>query len=99
MGFSATAIQLLHRYLAGFLAGPADRKAMTEPGFNPAIRPGIDGVYVWFRRAHPNLTTEFVSLSYQRSSRSDVTPGRLDRIPLLRGPGHLLRKFFRSRFR
>lgn len=93
MGFSRRAIQLLDTYLSGFLSAPADAKAMTEPGFDPAIKPGIDGVYVWFRRAYPELTTVFADLSFQRSSRSDVTPGRLDEIFFLRSTLSVARRF------
>ncbi|GAA4754456.1 hypothetical protein GCM10023264_22030 [Sphingomonas daechungensis] len=93
MGFSRRAVQLLDSYLAAFLAAPADPKAMTEPGFDPAVKPGIDGAYVWFRRAHPELTTVFANLSFQRSSRSDVTPGRLDQISFLRTPLSVARRF------
>jgi len=87
MGFSAKAAQKAATYLAAFYCSPAfkpDSYAASEPGFDPLIRPPIDGAIVWFRRAHPELTTRFAMLAYQRSSRSDVTPGLLDRLPLVR---------------
>ena len=49
-----------------------DPRAASEPGFNPAIKPPIDGAFVWFRRARPDLVTVFADLGYQRSSRTDV---------------------------
>ena len=91
MGFSRRAVQLLDKFLTAFPTAPADAKAMTEPGFDPAVKPGIDGAYVWFRRANPELTTTFAQLTYQRSSRSDVTPGLLDQIRFLRAPLGLAR--------
>ena len=64
---------------------PPDKRSAAEPGFNPAIRPGADGAYVWFRRAHPELRTEFALLSKQRSSRTDIGKLRwFDRTPGIR---------------
>ena len=87
MGFSKKAVQALDAYLSDYLSPEfrPDSRAAKEPGFNPAIRPPIDGACVWFRRAHPELTTHFALLTYQRSSRSDITPAHLfDRIPVIR---------------
>lgn len=87
MGFSARAVKLLDRYLSEYLRPDfePDAKAAGVAGYNPRIRPPIDGAYVWFRRAHPELTTHFAMLTYQRPSRSDCTPSHaLDRIPLIR---------------
>jgi glycosyl transferase family 25 len=85
MGFSARAAKLAAAYLSGLLDGsvPADPQASAEPDYNPNILPPVDGAYVWFRRAHPELVTVFKRVANQRSSRSDITPGRLDRIPVL----------------
>ena len=85
MGFSAKAANLASRYLLSLLhpATAPDQQAAAEPSFNPRQRPPIDGALVWFRRAYPELTTVFAKLSYQRSSRSDVTPHRLDRWRVL----------------
>lgn len=87
IGFSAAAAKKAHAYLTALLdpATPADPTAAAEAGFDPAVRPPIDGAYVWFRRAHPELRTEFAPLGKQRPSRSDVAPLRLfDRTPMLR---------------
>lgn len=83
MGFSAKAAKMAADYLEGLLdpSFPADATAMTEPMFNPNIRPPVDGAYIWFRRAHPELKTVFKQLAVQRSSRSDITPRHVfDRI-------------------
>ena len=94
MGFNARAAKLAASYLTNLLDPdfPADPQAASELGFNPAIRPPVDGAYVWFRRAHPELTTEFARISVQRPSRSDCTPGRFDGIPALRPIAQLGRK-------
>lgn len=95
MGFNATAAEQASVYLRKLLdpAFPPDRRAAAEPTFDPAIRPPIDGALVWFRRAHPELRTVFAKLSYQRSSRSDITPASLvDRIPILRDGAELARR-------
>lgn len=73
MGFSAAVAQALVPYLEHLLA-------------NPPL-PSIDGSYVWFRRAHPDVPTEFAvpPVAVQRPSRTDI--GRLrffDRWPVLR---------------
>lgn len=86
MGFSARAARLAHEYLSALIEqriGPAPRAA-AEPGYNPLILPPIDGAYVWFRRAHPELVTVFSQIARQRPSRSDCTPGRFDAIPAMR---------------
>jgi glycosyl transferase family 25 len=79
MGFSARAARMAADYLERLLdmSYPADPQAMMEPGFNPSIRPPIDGSYVWFRRAHPELKTVFKDFAVQRRSRSDITPGAI----------------------
>lgn len=87
MGFSPRAAQLASEYLAQMLdpSFPPDAKAAAQSGFDPAVRPPIDGALVWFRRAHPELRTVFHLLANQRTSRSDVTPRRLfDRVMGLR---------------
>jgi glycosyl transferase family 25 len=95
MGFGAVAAAQASVYLTALLdpAYPPDLQAAAEPGFNPAIRPPIDGALVWFRRAHPALRTVFALLSYQRSSRSDITPATfVDRIPFVRNGAELARR-------
>lgn len=86
MGFSARAAWLTAGYLSGLLEGVIgpDPQALREGVCDPAILPPIDGAYVWARRAFPELTTSFAEIAYQRSSRSDCSPGRFDRIPAIR---------------
>jgi len=86
MGFSAPAAKLAKDYLLKLLdpTFPADPVAQMDPGFDPLIRPPIDGALVWFRRAHPDLKTAFALLADQRRSRSDVSPGTVDRLPVVR---------------
>lgn len=48
------------------------------------IHPPMDAAYVWYRRAFPDVATEFVvpPLAIQRSSRSDIAqPKPWDKIP------------------
>lgn len=82
MGYSPRAAKRLAAYLRALLedpAFPADPKAVREPDFDPAIRPPFDGAIVWFRRANRDLRTSFAQIAVQRSSRSDITAGALDR--------------------
>lgn len=74
MGLNVTAAKKASTYFARYQDPdfPPDRRSAAESGFDPAIRPGADGAYVWFRRAHPELRTEFALLSKQRSSRTDI---------------------------
>jgi hypothetical protein len=46
----------------------------------------VDGAYNTFRRANPDVPAFIATpvCSDERPSRSDVTPGRLDRLPFLR---------------
>lgn len=76
MGFSAKAAALCHSYLRDYKSPSfaVDPIALAEPGFDPAIRPPIDGALVWFRRAHPALRTRFHKISTQRSSPSSISP-------------------------
>lgn len=74
MGFSAKAAAQVSAYLRDL-----DYEGRCPP---------IDGAYVWFRRAHPEVATLFAvpPLAHQRPSRTDIAPLRLfDRVPLLRG--------------
>lgn len=89
MGFRAQAVKLAARYLEGLLdlGTPGEPTAAKEPGYNPTIRPPIDGAYVWLRRTYPQLKTIFAepAIAYQRASRTDT--GALafyDRTPGLR---------------
>ena len=94
MGFSRKAVQLLDAYLSRYLSPgfKPDPKAAELASYNPRIRPPIDGAYVWFRRAYPDLVTQFALLTYQRPSRSDCTPARaVDRVPMVRALAELAR--------
>lgn len=94
MGFNVTAAKKASTYFARYQEPDfqPDIRAAAEPGFDPAIRPGVDGAYVWFRRAHPELRTEFALLSKQRSSRTDIGKLRwFDRTPVVRNLVQLLR--------
>lgn len=87
MGFSPRAAQVAADYLTRYLEPDftPDAKSAAMPNFNPAIRPPIDGAFVWMRRAHPELVTVFAMLGAQRPSRTDIGDQRLfDRIPGLR---------------
>lgn len=87
MGFSRHAAAVAADYLSRYLEPhfPPDAKASAQPGFDPVIRPPIDGAFVWMRRAHPELVTRFAMLGVQRRSRTDIGDQRLfDRIPVLR---------------
>lgn len=100
MGFSAEVIPSLVRYLERYQDDdfPADPRAVEEPGYDPAIRPGIDGAYVWFRRAHPSIETVFAKISVQRPSRTDVGNQKFfDRWPIMRDLANFGRRL-RSRF-
>lgn len=82
MGYSPRAVTRAAGYLRRLMdpSFPPDAKAAADPGFDPAIRPPLDGAIVWFRRAHPELKTVFADISEQRSSRSDIgAQGWLDR--------------------
>lgn len=98
MGFSAGAAKAAAEYLTAYLERDfqPDPIARKETGFDPNIRPPIDGALVWFRRANPQLKTEFAMLSYQRSSRTDIGSQKwFDRIPILRKIAGSARKYLR----
>jgi glycosyl transferase, family 25 len=61
--------------------------------------PPIDGAYVWFRRAHPEVPTRFAvpPLANQRPSRSDIADLPFyDRVPVLRDAAAFARKVARK---
>lgn len=87
MGFSKRGASVAASYLSRFLESdfPLDAHAAAEPGFDPAIRPPVDGALVWMRRAHPELVTVFSMLGVQRPSRTDIGDQQwFDRVPGLR---------------
>jgi glycosyl transferase family 25 len=98
MGFSVQAARTASDYLKRYLAPdfPPDAQAARQSDFDPAIRPPIDGAFVWMRRAHPELLTAFAMLGVQRSSRTDIGDTRwFDRVPGLRNLAGLARRLRR----
>lgn len=97
MGFSADVLPKLVQFLQSLL-DPASSydPAVVRSDFDPAIRPPIDGAYIWFRRYNPDIVTEFASLGFQRSSATDIGDRKwFDRIPALAGPVNLIRRMRR----
>lgn len=85
MGFSAAGAQRVSAYL----------RDLDYTG----IHPPIDGVYVWFRRAHPDVATHFAvpPLGHQRSSRTDIADlAFFDRWPGLRTLASAARRLRRA---
>ena len=85
MGFSANIVPLIAAYLAS-IAGHD-------------IHPPIDGAYVWFRRAHPEVLTLFAEppLGYQRPSRSDISELQFyDKVIFLKQFAYFVRSLKRS---
>lgn len=81
MGFDADAARRLAAYL----------RALPQDG----TQPPIDGAYVWFRRAHPEVPTVFAQpiLGDQRPSRSDIATLRFfDGLPGLRSAASIGRR-------
>jgi glycosyl transferase family 25 len=85
MGFSAHVVADLVPYLGDLLDHP-------DP-------PPIDGAYVWYRRAHPEVPTVFAvpPIAVQRPSRSDIAELRFfDRVPLLKDAVGVARRLKRA---
>ena len=60
--------------------------------------PPIDGAYVWYRRAHPEVPTYFAvpPVAVQRPSKSDIAGGKFfDDIPVIRELARLARRLKR----
>ena len=83
MGFTAAAAKAIVAWL----------DAITYEG----IHPPIDAAYIWYRRAHPEVTTRFAvpPLAHQRASRSDIAPRLFDRLPGFREAAELARQIRR----
>ncbi len=63
------------------------------------IHPPIDGAYIWYRRAFPDIATLFAepALGNQRPSRTDIAELRFfDKIPLIRDLIGMARKIKRA---
>lgn len=100
MGFSSKAVKLAAEYFDEILKPEfsPDAQAAAQPGFDPAVKPPVDGAYVWFRRAHPELKTVFAMLTEQRASRTDIGDQRLfDRLPFVRDLAEAARRWKRRR--
>ena len=85
LGFSAAIVSEVAAYL----------RSISVEG----IHPPIDGAYVWFRRAHPDVPTLFAKppLGNQRPSRSDIAELQFyDRVPVLRQGASVARSVKRS---
>ena len=87
VGFSHAGLAPLVAYLEQQAAGEA-----------PAP---VDGAYVDFRRANPQVRTAFAQpqVAIQRQSSSDISPGRFDRNAVTRFAVSLVRKLNRGRNR
>lgn len=85
MGFSANGARAVSAYLRG----------LTYTG----VHPPIDGAYVWFRRAHPEVATVFAEppLAHQRPSRTDIADlAFFDRVSGLRELAGIARRLKRA---
>ncbi|GAA0482281.1 hypothetical protein GCM10009096_25780 [Parasphingorhabdus litoris] len=63
------------------------------------MHPPIDGAYIWYRRAHPDIATLFAepALGNQRPSRTDIAELRFfDKIPIVRDFVGVARKLKRA---
>lgn len=101
MGFSPRAAKVAVEYLSSLLESsdpvvPED--VARDERYRADIRPPVDGAYVWLRKVHPELTTVFADLSYQRPSRTDIGAHKwFDRTPLVRDLAGMARRLRRSR--
>lgn len=85
MGFRAAIVPVVADYL----------RSISFDG----IHPPIDGAYVWFRRAHPEVSTLFARppLGHQRPSRSDIADLQFyDKLPVFRQGAAAARSVKRS---
>lgn len=94
MGFSVAALEQLVPFLRSLLdlRTPID-PLIVRSEFDPMIRPPIDGAYVWFRRYHPQMKTQFLPLTSYRLSATDVGERKwFDRVPVLRAVANQARR-------
>jgi hypothetical protein len=84
-------LPLLCQYLETMLLRP--------PGSRDGGPMAADGALAWFRRSHPEIRTLMASPSVagQRSSRSDLSPHLVDRIPVVRHAAGALRSWRRRK--
>lgn len=88
MGFSASVAVRLSRYLSDIAKVPDIKSGERR-------HPPIDGAYVWFRRAYPDVPTEFADpqIARQRPSRTNIGELRwFDRAPGWREAASIARK-------
>lgn len=95
---------IIGAHMMGFSAAAAKRIADYFTNLAPEGQfPPIDGAYVWFRRAYPDVRTAFAepAIGNQRASRTDIgTLAVYDRLPIIRDATELARQFrnlFRAR--
>lgn len=89
VGFRGRAMPKIVEFLEEMLKRPAG-----SPDYGPMH---VDGAYSVFRMLHPEFRTvaAFPQLGEQRSSRSDITPKLLDRLPITRQLAAALRRLVR----
>ena len=76
-----------------------DPRAVKDANYDPDVLPPVDGAYVWFRRAHPELKTVFPDpqIAVLRPSRTDIGHLRFfDRLPGLREAAEWARRVKRK---
>lgn len=95
---------IIGSHVMGFTAPTAKRVAEYLDSLRrDADCPSIDGAYVWFRRAYPDVRTLFAqpTIGNQRASRTDIGDQKLiDRLPLVRDAmefARRIRNVFRKR--
>jgi hypothetical protein len=84
-------LPLLCQYLEAML--------FRSPGSRDGGPMAADGALTWFRRSHPHIRTLMASPSVvgQRSSRSDLSPHLVDRIPIVRHAAGVYRSWRRRK--
>lgn len=94
MGFSVSALEKLVPFLQSLLDPETQYDpAIVRSDFNPRIRPPIDGAYVWFRRYHPEIRTQFLPLADYRISATDIGERKwFDQVPVLRSVANQARR-------
>lgn len=95
---------IIGAHMMGFSAAAAKRVADYLGNLKPdGIHPPIDGAYVWFRRAHPDVKTVFAqpAIGNQYASRTDIGDLAIyDRLPVVRHAVEAMRQvrnLFRGR--
>jgi glycosyl transferase family 25 len=101
IGFNAGRAAMVVDYLDDLLADRIehDPRAVKDANYDPDVLPPVDGAYVWFRRAHPELKTVFPDpqIAVQRPSRTDIGHLRFfDRLPGLREAAEWARRVKRK---